>query len=189
MERREMRYFEKCFHTVIIAGLIGLIAGAASADTSSFITEGKIIRKEPIYTQVQQRDPYQECYTVDVPVYGNVGGGNGASAGDVLGGMIIGGLIGKGATGKDNGAAAGAVIGGLIAADRGQQGQQGIVGYKQENRCETKYRVSYNQVVNQYKLTFRVDGHDIVFTVNRAQGENALIGQTKRIRVNYQFLN
>lgn len=184
-----MPFLEKCFHVLMISCVIGFTASVASANTNSFVTQGRIVNKEPIYTNVEQREPYQECYQVDVPIYGNVGGGNGASAGDVLGGMIIGGLIGKGATGKDNGAAAGAVIGGLIAADKGQRGQQGIVGYKQETRCDTKYRTKQVSVVNQYRITYRVDGQDIVFTVNRAQGENSLIGQTKRIRVNYQVLN
>ena len=57
--------------------------------------------------------PYTEtvCNIVDVPIYGKTGGG--ASAGDVLGGMIIGGLLGKGVTNKDNGAPVGAVIGGM----------------------------------------------------------------------------
>ena len=57
---------------------------------------------------------YNICYLA----YGQTG--SGASAGDVLGGMIIGGLIGKGASGDDKGAAAGAVIGGMIAADKNQ---------------------------------------------------------------------
>jgi outer membrane lipoprotein SlyB len=40
-----------------------------------------------------------------------------------LGGMVIGGIIGKGLTGDNNGAAAGAIIGGVIGADRGSQNQ------------------------------------------------------------------
>ena len=41
-------------------------------------------------------------------------------------GMIVGGILGKGITGKDNGAAAGAVMGGVIAADaRSKQAPQG----------------------------------------------------------------
>ena len=118
----KMSYWEKLFHTcaivwgsALILGLLG--CNPAIAGGNSFTTTGELIRKEPIFTQVQKRHPYQECYTVDVRIYGNAQSG-GASAGDVLGGMIIGGLIGKGVTNKDNGAAAGAVLGGMIAADK-----------------------------------------------------------------------
>lgn len=152
-----MRYIEKIFHVVVISSFIGLIAGVAHANTDSYTTEGRIVNKEPIYTNVQQRNPYQECYTVDVPIYGNVGGG--ASAGDVLGGMIIGGLLGKGATGKDNGAAAGAVIGGMIAADK-NRGQETIIGYRQENRCNniTRYNTESQEVYSHSTVTFWDNG-------------------------------
>ena len=86
----------------------------------------------------------QVCNWVDVPIYGQTG--SGASAGDVLGGMIIGGLIGKGVTNKDNGAAAGAVIGGMIAADK-KQNKQTIIGYRQERKCQDYTR--YNEVSEQ----------------------------------------
>jgi uncharacterized protein YcfJ len=55
--------------------------------------------------------------------------------GDVLMGMIIGGLMGKGLTGQDNGAAAGAVFGGVIAADKA--GKRTVQGYKTETKCRT----------------------------------------------------
>ena len=191
-EKMKMSYWEKLFHTcaivwgsALILGLLG--CNPAIAGGNSFTTTGELIRKEPIFTQVQKRHPYQECYTVDVPIYGNAQGG-GASAGDVLGGMIIGGLIGKGVTNKDNGAAAGAVLGGMIAADK-KKNKQTIVGYKQENRCETKYRSEFEQVVNQYRLVYRVDGHEFAYNVNRAQGESAWIGQRKQFRIRYQMLN
>ena len=79
------------------------------------------------YKSVTKRIPttYQSCEVVDVPIYGQAGGG--ASGADVLTGIIIGGLLGKGASGNDKGAAAGAVIGGMVAADK-KQGNQQIIG-------------------------------------------------------------
>jgi uncharacterized protein YcfJ len=110
------------------------------------------------YETVTKRIPHTEqiCRTVDVPIYGNVGGG--ASGADVLGGMILGGLIGKGATGKDNGAAAGAVIGGMIAADKGQK--QGVVGYRQETRCEnqTTYTTKTEEMYSHSVITWTENG-------------------------------
>ena len=85
----------RIFKIIFIAFIAGLIASSAFAD--SYVTTGKLVHKEPIYTNVNKRQPQQVCRNVEVPVYGTVQGG-GASGGDVLTGMIIGGLLGKGAT-------------------------------------------------------------------------------------------
>jgi uncharacterized protein YcfJ len=115
------------------------------------------------YKTITKRVPYTEnvCNWVDVPIYGQTGGG--ASAGDVLGGMIIGGLIGKGVTNKDNGAAAGAVIGGMIAADK-NQGKETIIGYRQERQCKdyTRYDEVSEQVYSHSTVTFYSDGKKYV---------------------------
>ena len=120
---------KKLLATSIIATAL---ATTAFADSQRRYAE--VTKVQPRYSQIQHVQPIRECYTVEVPVYGNVGGGNGASGADVLGGMIIGALLGKGVTGKDNGAAAGAVLGGVIAADK-KQSRQVISGYKVERQC------------------------------------------------------
>jgi len=115
------------------------------------------------YKTVTKRVPYTEtvCNIVDVPIYGQSGGG--ASGGDVLTGMIIGGLLGKGASGNDKGAAAGAVIGGMIAADK-KQGKESIIGYRQENRCSeyTRYNETEESVYSHSTVTFYSDGKQYV---------------------------
>ena len=168
-----------------IAVSIALIGSTAYAD-NSYVTTGKLIRKEPIYTNISSSKPYRHCNNQEVPIYGRTGGGNaGANA---LGGMIVGGIIGKAIGGNDKGAAAGAILGGVIGADK-SQGQQRIIGYERQRVCETKYRNKQTQVVNQYRLIYNVNGHEMSFTVNSRQGQNAYIGQTKRFRVRYQMLN
>ena len=98
---------------VILAGAISLVATtSAMAQT----VQATITNIEPRYIKSYQNVPSTQCQDVQVPIYGTVQG-NGASGGDVLAGMILGGILGKGVTGKDNGAAAGAVLGGVIAAD------------------------------------------------------------------------
>jgi len=138
---------------LLLAGVSAiLLASPAYADrVGAEITD----QYETVIKRIPQTE--QICRNVDVPIYGKVGGG--ASAGDVLGGMIIGGLIGKGATGKDNGAAAGAVIGGMIAADK-NQGQDQIVGYRQETRCENKttYTTTEERVYSHSIIEFRENG-------------------------------
>lgn len=141
-------------HIIATSVIATLFATSAMAERRY----ATITQVEPRYKDVQHIQPIRECYTVDVPVYGNVSRGNGASGADVLGGMIIGGLLGKGVTGKDNGAAAGAVIGGIIAADQGQKGQQGIVGYRQEQRCETRNEYTTERKIRNYKIWFEYDG-------------------------------
>jgi len=117
-----------------------------------------ITKIKPRYSTVQNVQPIRECYTVEVPVYGNTSSNNGASAGDVLGGMIIGGILGKGVSGNDQGAAAGAVLGGMIAADNKQGSKQGIIGYRQEQRCENRQKVTESRQIRDYKIWFQWDG-------------------------------
>ncbi len=70
----------------IIATALATFATQAIAAEYATITN-----VSPNYRQETVNTPIQRCDIVDVPVYGNVGGGNGASSSDILGGMIIGG--------------------------------------------------------------------------------------------------
>ncbi len=132
-----------------IAGLMTIVS----------ITPALAETVEDHFKTITKRVPYTEtvCNIVDVPIYGNTGGG--ANAGDILGGMIIGGLLGKGVTNKDNGAAVGAVIGGMVAADK-KKGEEKIIGYKQEQRCSdyTRYSERSEQVYSHSTVTFWSDG-------------------------------
>ena len=153
---------------------------------SSFTAQGTVKYISPIYTQIQQRQPQQSCQNVDVPIYGRTGGGDaGANA---LAGMIIGGILGKGVTGKDKGAAAGAVIGGIVGANN-TQGQRVITGYQTQRQCNTTYSYINTSVINEYDVTYNIDGRNITFRVNRAQGERLRVGQRKNFRIRYQMLN
>ena len=81
-----------------------LFTSAASAENS---VRGNVV---DYYNNVVVSTPHEKrlCEEYQVPIYGLQGSVDG---GDVLMGMIIGGLLGKGVTGQDNGAAAGAVFG------------------------------------------------------------------------------
>lgn len=138
---------------LIAAGALSLVATGAVAQEYATITY-----VEPRYVTETISRPYQSCYMVDVPIYGNVGGG-GATGGDVLGGAIIGGLIGKGASGNDKGAAVGAILGGMIAAENKNNGQRAIVGYQQQQQCETRYDTENVTKIKDYKIRFEWNGY------------------------------
>ena len=110
-----------------------LFTSAASAENS---VRGNVT---DYYNNVVVSTPHEKrlCEEYQVPIYGQQGSVDG---GDVLMGMIIGGLLGKGVTGQDNGAAAGAVFGGVIAADKANKTV--IQGYKTETKCRTEVRYS-----------------------------------------------
>jgi uncharacterized protein YcfJ len=148
--------------------------------TSAFATEyARITKIQPRYQTSYQNVPTTQCQDVEVPIYGTVQGG-GATGGDVLTGMIIGGLLGKGVTGKDDGAAAGAVLGGVIAADKGNQNRRVITGYTTERQCsEVMVRQEVNQI-KDYRITFEWNGvYGSAYTYN-----NYSIGQRIPVEVN-----
>lgn len=84
----------------------------------------------------------------------------GASAGDILGGIIIGGLLGKGATGQDQGAAAGAIIGGMIAADNNQ-------GPRRDCRTVTEYYNVQDLIYDYSTITFLSGDRTMTLTFMR----------------------
>jgi uncharacterized protein YcfJ len=131
-----------------------LLATSASAESS---VKGRVI---DYYNNVVVSTPHEKnlCEEYQVPIYGQQGSADGA---DVLMGMIIGGLLGKGVTGKDNGAAAGAVFGGVIAADKGSKTV--IQGYKTETKCrkEVRYSDRTERMYTHSIITFRYEGRDI----------------------------
>ena len=122
--------------------------------------------------------PYEknQCFNVEVPIYGTVQR-QGDAAGGALLGMILGGIAGKAITGKDDGAAAGAIMGGVIGADKGSKpkNEQVITGYKQEKRCDNvvHYMNVEKTAYSHSTLTFTIEGktYYIDFYREAMQGE------------------
>lgn len=70
------------------------------------------------------------CETETVPYQETVKGGK---PGEVIGGALIGGVLGKAVTGKDGGAVAGAIIGGAVA---NETSRHTVTKYKEVETCK-----------------------------------------------------
>lgn len=138
---------------MISASFLALFFTPAYAESVQAI----ITNIEPRYRFVEVTMPVEHCNEYQVPIYGTVTG-QGATGGDVLAGMIIGGLLGKGITGDDGGAAAGAVMGGVIAADQNNRNTQVVTGHRTEVRCETVYERGSERQLRDYLITYEWNG-------------------------------
>lgn len=115
------------------------------------------------YATVTEMVPFykEECSNVQVPIYGQRQS-QGDAAGGALAGMIIGGILGKGLTGKDDGAAAGAVMGGIIGADKGSKPrtEQVVTGYRTERQCQQveHWKNQQTRVYDYSTITWKENG-------------------------------
>lgn len=141
----KMTYFEKCFHTFVIAGAIGFTASIASANTNYTTVRAEIVdHSKTVINQV----PYQVEICRDVQVSGD-------KTGDALTGAIIGGVIGNNVTKNvDNGGAIGAIIGGLIGHDK----SDAKGGTQRQCKIETRYNEEVSQRYSHSTITFTENG-------------------------------
>ena len=149
-------------HISALAVAVAVSSGcAAYADGPGQVGIHAHIEDKFVVTKRSQPATRRECNMVDVPIYGTTQG-SGASGGDVLTGMIIGGLLGKGASGNDKGAAAGAVIGGIIAADK-KKSNRTIIGYRQDLQCHnvtTQHYTNERRVYSHSIIRWRINGKE-----------------------------
>ncbi len=130
---------------------------AAFADYYDY---ARVIRARPIYREVKVSEPVRECW--EEPVYHTRRGGH-KSASGMLAGGLIGGIIGN-QIGKGRGNKVATAMGTLIGAQIGHEAVNGhsrqhreeVVGY--EEHCKTRHRISYEQVVDGYDVTYKYRG-------------------------------
>ena len=172
-----------------ILGIFGLITMMACSPVhaGSSVVWGKVTNVKPVYTNVVNQTPQQVCKQVQVPVYGNNGQTNNGNA--ILG-AIIGGVIGN-QFGKGDGNKAATAVGAAIGAVKGSQsgGNKNIVGYQNTTQCHKEYTNTTKNIVNEYDITYNVNGTIITMRVNKAVGNNTWVGKNQRFRINYQMIN
>jgi len=94
------------------------------------------------------------CRLVKIPIYHRPHRPTGA---EILGGLVIGGALGKVISGDDKGALAGAVVGGLVTSSRQEPR---IVGYSRQRVCEDKifHRKEYRHEYSHSTISFTING-------------------------------
>ena len=118
----------------------------------------KVTQVKPNYETITEYTPIRICREEQVPIYGNAKQGQ-SDAGNVLLGMILGGVSGKVITGDDGGAAVGAIAGGLIGANNNNNSSaRPIVGYRTVQSCSMENRQTNSQGLKNYRITYNFHG-------------------------------
>jgi uncharacterized protein YcfJ len=165
----------KMFKTLITT-TIAAAAFASSAFAGSFTVEATVTDVAVMKSRVAESVPTSTCETVRVPITETRR--QGGSGGDALAGMIIGGLIGKGATGNDQGAAVGAVIGGMMGAEGSSY--QVVTGYRNEQQCYETYTTQWREVIGGYEVDYTWNGlsGSVVTDTSYRVGDTILVNVT-----------
>lgn len=151
---------------------LGLLLAVSFASTVNAHETARITRVTPTYQDNYVVRYITQCHDVRVPVYRTETYHDGAN---VLGGMIVGGLIGRGITGDDTGTAIGAIIGG-IAAPGGTR--RVYVGERIESRCE-----SVESLVNEpYVIFYEIEYVWRNRTYRQQVTERYRVGDTVNVR-------
>ena len=124
----------------------------------------KVVAATPIYRQVRVSNPIKECWEEPVIHTQNNNSYPKSASGMAVGG-ILGGIIGH-QVGKGNGKKLATAMGTLIGA---QIGHKAVNGHVQQNhgsttyteyeeRCDVRHQVSYEEVIDGYRVTYRFQG-------------------------------
>jgi len=155
-------------------------------ESRAHIAYGKVIKVKPIYREVKVSVPVKECWQEPVVHSKQVRHGSN-SAGGTLAGGLIGGIIGH-QFGKGRGKKVSTALGTLIGAQLGHDAVRGshASGHSYtsyENYCEVENQVSYEEVLDSYRVTYRYKGKKYKINMPYDPGERIKL----RVSVNPVF--
>lgn len=129
-------------------------------DRSGDYDYASVVHVEPLRRQVRVSEPVRECWEETTPVSDGPFSSNHVG-GTLLGGLIggvVGNQIGHG-SGRQVAKVAGAIIGGAIGHNVSRQRQHQRYGNERVyERCETRYRDSWEERVDGYDVTYEYAG-------------------------------
>lgn len=118
----------------------------------------RVIRATPIYREIRVSNPVRECW--DKPVTHTR---NHKSAGGMVAGGLIGGIVGH-QIGKGRGKKLATAVGTILGAQIGHEAVNGHVKsdhgnyVEYEQHCDTRQQVSYEEVIDGYKVIYKYKG-------------------------------
>lgn len=137
----------------------------------ALVEQAEVLSVDTVTKMQTERTPYEHCYSEEVPIYSDrhrpshtpeiVGG--------ILGG-VIGNQFGRGRA-KPVTTAAGTLLGASIAHDAHRPQGREVVGYRQIERCETRYRLEEQEVVDHYLVTVHYNGRKRIFESSTKPGD------------------
>ncbi len=137
----------------------------------------RVVDVNPLRRQVRVSEPVRECWDETITT------SDGPFSSNHIGGTLIGGLIGGvlgnqvgDGRGRQVARAAGAIIGGAIGHNVSRDRQQQRYGDERVvERCETRYRDSYEERVDGYEVTYEYAGRRYLTQMPYDPGERIRI--------------
>jgi uncharacterized protein YcfJ len=155
---------------IIITGFIALSTSvSAFTDRAEVLSINKVLK-----TQIYQT-PYEDCRSEEVPVYSQ---NDNSSYTDEIFGGILGGVIGNqlgGGRGNKAATVAGTLLGASIASDNSRSSGTRIVGYRQVQRCETKYKQESRESIDYYLVTAKYNSKEFTFKTDTQPGDTVKV--------------
>ncbi len=158
------------------------VSGSAAAGhgARSFVDSAKVVDVEPIVRTVRVDSPRRECWDEEVQ---QRGASHAASAGSMIVGGAIGGLVGhqlgrrvdKG-RGRHAAALVGTLIGAAVGHDSAAHGGEPRVSYRE--RCRVYHDYQSEERIEGYRVTYRYKGEEFQTVMDEHPG--------KRIQVRVQ---
>jgi uncharacterized protein YcfJ len=154
---------------------------AEAGPRERFGDSAKVVSAEPIYRSVEITTPERHCWNEEVQHYhAKQHGVTGTVVGGIIGGVVGHKISRNRGRGRDMATVAGALLGSAIAHDMSHKERGGYYTTSTERRCEVTDRVSYEEELVGYDVTYRYKGR--LFTTRTDEHPGKRIPVTVDVR-------